>query len=62
MRVAFQTVLATDANAAEVEVSIAAMQEFRSLAAEPDSADTVSRSRVMLIQSLINHNDFVTIR
>ena len=62
VRAAFQTVLATDANAAEVEVSIAAMQEFRSLAAEPDSADTVSRSRVMLIQSLINHNDFVTIR
>lgn len=62
VRAAFQTVLATDANAQEVDVSIAAMQEFRSLATGPNSADTASRSRVMLIQSLINHNDFVTIR
>ncbi len=59
---AFQTVLAADANAQEVDVSITAMQEFRSLASEPDSADTASRSRVMLIHTLINHNDFVTIR
>jgi len=62
VRTAFQTVLSVDANAKEVEVSIAAMREFCSLAAEPDSADTASRSRVMLIHTLINHNDFVTIR
>ncbi len=62
VRTAFQTVLSVDANPQEVEVSIAAMREFCSLAAEPDSADTASRSRVMLIHTLINHNDFVTIR
>jgi len=62
VRTAFQTVLSVDANAKEVEVSIAAMREFCSLAAEPDAADTASRSRVMLIHTLINHNDFVTIR
>jgi hypothetical protein len=55
-------VLATDANTQETEVAVAAMQEFRSLAANPDSEDTASRSRVMLIHTLINHNDFVTIR
>ncbi|MEJ7590978.1 MAG: DUF1553 domain-containing protein [Planctomycetaceae bacterium] len=62
VRAAFQTVLSVDANEQEVAASVAAMQEFRSLTAAPESDDAVSKSRTMLIHALINHNDFVTIR
>lgn len=64
VRAAFQAVLSADANEQEVAASVAAMQEFRSLAAAPAPApdDAASKARTMLIHALINHNDFVTIR
>ncbi len=60
VRAAFQTVLSVDANEQEIAVSVAAMNEFRGLAAE--SEDKASKARIMLVHALINHNDFVTIR
>ncbi|MBC7966594.1 MAG: PSD1 domain-containing protein [Fuerstia sp.] len=64
VRAAFQAVLSVDANEQEVAASVAAMQEFRSLAAAPAPAPdgTATKARTMLIHALINHNDFVTIR
>ena len=62
VRAGFQKVLSVDAHEQEVIASVAAMQEFRSLAAEPDTDIATSRARTMLIHALINHNDFVTIR
>ena len=59
---AFRTVLSVDANEQEVVAGLAAMHEFRSLAAAPESEDAASKARTMLIHALINHNDFVTIR
>ena len=62
VKAAFRTILSVDANGQEVAASVAAMQEFRSLTAATESADAGAKSRTMLIQALINHNDFVTIR
>ena len=62
VKAAFQKILSVDANEQEVAASIAAIQEFRSLTAAPESAGAASKSQTMLIQALINHNDFVTIR
>jgi hypothetical protein len=62
VKAAFQTILSVDGNEQEVAAAVAAMQEFRSLTAAPESADAASKSRTMLIHALINHNDFVTIR
>ena len=60
VRAAFQTVLTVDANEQEIAACVAAMQEFRELAAE--SQGDAAKARTMLIHALINHNDFVTIR
>jgi mono/diheme cytochrome c family protein len=57
---AFQTVLSVDANEQEVAASLAAMTELRGLGAESNGDS--AKARTMLIQALINHNDFVTIR
>ena len=62
VKAAFQKILSVDANEQEVAASIAAMQEFQSLTAATESDAMVSKPRTMLIQALINHNDFVTIR
>ncbi len=60
VRAAFLTVLSVDATEQEVAVSLSAMKRLRGLGTESDSA--LSKARTMLIQALINHNDFVTIR
>jgi hypothetical protein len=57
----FANILGTDPSAAEQKACEEALKEFRQLA--PGTADAKAKTaRVRLIQALLNHNDFVTIR
>ena len=57
---AFETVLAAAPTAEEQKECEAALAELKALLkAQPDA---VRRARGDLIQALLNHNDFVTIR
>jgi mono/diheme cytochrome c family protein len=60
VRAAFETVLASAPSTAEVAECARALDEWRRLAAtRPDAA---RRARRQLIQALVNHNDFITVR
>jgi hypothetical protein len=59
VRTAFQLVLGCQPAAGEVAVAIAGLQAFQSATG---SADSATEARTLLILSLLNHNDFVTVR
>jgi hypothetical protein len=60
IRAAFETVLAATPTAEEQKECAAALAELkRLLKGQPDAA---RRARGDLIQALVNHNDFVTVR
>lgn len=58
---AFELLLAAPASEREIELGVAAMQRWRSAALERQ-LDPGKHARVGLIRSLINHNDFLTVR
>lgn len=59
VRMAFQLVLGCQPTAGEVPAAIAGLQAFQSATGAADSA---TEARTLLILSLLNHNDFVTVR
>jgi hypothetical protein len=61
VQAAFQYLLGTRPNEAEVEAARKAMQRWRE-SAQSRQTDGESLARAGLVRSLINHNDFVTIR
>ena len=62
IRKAFEYVLACEPNAAEVAACQETLGELAELYKKHKRTDAEQRARVMLIHSLLNHNDFVTIR
>lgn len=59
-KAAFELVLGTSPTPDEIQACEAALREWRDLAkARPDAA---RRARGNLVHSILNHNDFVTIR
>ena len=59
---AFLLVLATPPEPAELSACTAAMSRWRALSEQRPAAEATRRARVQLVQALLNHNDFVTIR
>jgi len=62
IRQAFLLVLCDDPNAAEVLAATAALTRLTTAAKTAGRADAAAQARVNLIQALLNHNDFVTVR
>jgi hypothetical protein len=62
VRVAFETVLAATPSVAEQAECERALAEWRRLLGQQKQPDPVGRARRDLIQALVNHNDFITIR
>jgi hypothetical protein len=56
----FRLVLASDPSAEERIAASDALQQFREAAADADQSKNTAR--VLLLQAVLNHNDFVTIR
>jgi hypothetical protein len=62
VRAAFETVLASPPTAAEQRECEQALAQLTELLKQQQQPDTVRRARGDLIQALLNHNDFITIR
>jgi hypothetical protein len=61
-RAAFETVLGTTPNADEQRVCEESLAELRDVLKDVKEPDRTERARLQLVQALINHNDFVTVR
>jgi len=59
---AFETVLGTPPTADELKVSVEALSELTAALADAKEPERAKRARAQLVQALINHNDFVTVR
>ena len=57
---AFRLILSTDPTPQETAAAVEALSRFR--LSDPQSTQPNSAARALLIQALLNHNDFVTIR
>lgn len=62
IRTAFQTVLCVDPNADEITASREALAAWTDLAKTANRPDAAQKARAALVQVLLNHNDFVTVR
>jgi hypothetical protein len=58
----FQQVLGVPATDPELELSLRGLAELRRLAEQQQRPEPRQTARRVLVQALINHNDFVTIR
>lgn len=59
---AFETVLGTSPTKDELAVCLEAMTELRAELKAVPVAEQTKRVRLQVVQALINHNDFVTVR
>jgi mono/diheme cytochrome c family protein len=59
---AFETILGTTPTADERAACEAALRELRDVVKELKEPDRSKRARLQLVQALVNHNDFVTVR
>ncbi len=62
VQAAFETVLGSAPNAAEKQESEMALKQLTELFRSQKRSDAVLRARGDLIQALLNHNDFLTVR
>jgi hypothetical protein len=62
VRAAFETILAARPSAAEQAACEEALTQLTRLLQEQKAPDAVRRARLSVVQALVNHNDFVTIR
>jgi mono/diheme cytochrome c family protein len=62
IRAAFELLLGSTPSADEQAACEAAMAKLRALAKDRPAAEQAKRARVNLVQALLNHNDFVTVR
>ncbi len=62
VRAAFETVLGTTPTKDELTVCAEALTELRSALKDVKDLDRTKRARLQVVQALINHNDFVTVR
>jgi hypothetical protein len=59
---AFETVLGTSPTVEERKVSVEALADLRAALKDVKEPDRTRRARAQLVQALVNHNDFVTVR
>jgi hypothetical protein len=59
---AFEMVLGTSPSADELKVSVEALAALKVELKGVQEPDRTKRARAQLIQALVNHNDFVTVR
>lgn len=62
VRIAFLAILSTEASAVEQSTAAAAVEQFRQAAKASNRDNPDQHARIGLVQALLNHNDFVTIR
>jgi hypothetical protein len=62
VRAAFETVLGTTPNDDEQRVCEESLAELRGVLKDVKEPDRTKRARLQLVQALVNHNDFVTVR
>lgn len=62
IRNSFALVLATEPTKSETEVSLAALQQLTKLLSDQKRPEPAKNARVQVLQAILNHNDFVTIR
>ncbi|HUR54199.1 MAG TPA: PSD1 and planctomycete cytochrome C domain-containing protein, partial [Gemmataceae bacterium] len=59
---AFETVLGTTPTRAELAACEASLSELKEVLKELKDAERTKRARTQLVQALLNHNDFITVR
>jgi hypothetical protein len=59
---AFETILGTSPTADEKAACLEVMAELRAVVKDLKEPDRAKRARLQLVQALLNHNDFVTVR
>ena len=62
VKAAFETLLGTSPTAEELKVCVEALAELKVELKDVKEPDRSKRARAQLIQALVNHNDFVTVR
>jgi hypothetical protein len=62
VKAAFEMVLSAAPSAEELKVSVEALAELQAALKDVKEADRSKRARAQLVQALVNHNDFVTVR
>ena len=62
VKAAFEAILGASPNADELKVSLEALAELKAELKDVKDLERAKRARVQLIQALLNHNDFVTVR
>ncbi|MBI3874809.1 MAG: DUF1553 domain-containing protein [Verrucomicrobia bacterium] len=62
VRVAFETILATNPDAAEQKTCEESLAKFRAALVERKHAQPDAKARTDFVQALLNHNDFIVIR
>ncbi len=61
-RGAFELVLGTSPTPEELTISLESLEELRTALKSLPEAERTRRARMQLVQALVNHNDFVTVR
>jgi hypothetical protein len=59
---AFETVLGTLPTKDELDACVEALVELRATFKDMNDAEKAKRARLQVVQALINHNDFITVR
>jgi hypothetical protein len=59
---AFELILGSTPNKEELGVCLQSLDELRAALKDMKEAERTKRARLQLVQALINHNDFVTVR
>jgi len=62
VRTAFRFVLSSDPSSDEIAAALRGLDRWNEVASRLGKANPDALARVNLIQALINHNDFITIR
>ena len=62
VKAAFEAILGASPTADELKVSLEALEQLKEALKDVKEPERAKRVRVQLIQALLNHNDFVTVR
>jgi hypothetical protein len=62
VKAAFETILGSSPTTEELKVSVEALADLKAELKDVKESDRTKRARAQLVQALINHNDFVTVR
>ena len=62
VKAAFETILGPSPTGDEFKVCVDSLAELKDVLKEIKEADRTKRARLQVVQALVNHNDFVTVR